>query len=143
MQVNIRAVNPVFNGIGFINFRVLKLGFILILSRAYEIRMKFELFTNLKSQIDFTFLLTGDCIMKLIKRTSRVFYGEVEIMTLQLKVPKIACSACANTIAQAVKTVDPAAVVEADIKTKLVTIQSVKPENEVRKAIASVGYPAL
>jgi len=81
--------------------------------------------------------------MKLIKRTSRVFYGEVEIMTLQLKVPKIACSACANTIAQAVKTVDPAAVVEADIKTKLVTIQSVKPENEVRKAIASVGYPAL
>jgi len=24
-----------------------------------------------------------------------------------------------------------------------VTIQSVKPENEVRKAIASVGYPAL
>ncbi len=81
--------------------------------------------------------------MKLIKRTSRVFYGEVEIMTLQLKVPKIACSACANTIAQAVKTVDPAAVVEADIKTKVVTIQSVKPENEVRKAIASVGYPAL
>ncbi|WP_341732945.1 heavy-metal-associated domain-containing protein [Microcoleus sp. EPA2] len=64
-------------------------------------------------------------------------------MTLQLKVPKIACSACANTIAQAVKTVDPAAVVEADIKTKVVTIQSVKPENEVRKAIASVGYPAL
>ncbi|MEZ2228037.1 heavy-metal-associated domain-containing protein [Microcoleus sp.] len=81
--------------------------------------------------------------MKLIKITSKVFYAEVEIMTLQLKVPKIACSACANTIAQAVKTIDPAAVVEADIKTKLVTIQSVKPENEVRKAIASVGYPAL
>lgn len=81
--------------------------------------------------------------MKLINRSSRVFDAEVEIMTLQLKVPKIACSACANTIAQAVKTIDPAAVVEADIKTKLVTIQSVKPENEVRKAIASVGYPAL
>lgn len=81
--------------------------------------------------------------MKLIKITSNVFYGEVEIMTFKLKVPKMACSACANTIAQAVKTVDPAAVVEADIKTKLVTIQSVKPENKVRKAIASVGYPAL
>lgn len=81
--------------------------------------------------------------MKLIKSTTKVFYSEVEIMTLKLKVPKMACSACANTIAQAVKTVDPAAVVEADIKTKLVTIQSVKPENEVKKAIASVGYPAL
>jgi copper chaperone len=81
--------------------------------------------------------------MKLIKITSKVFYGEVEIMTLKLKVPKMACSACVNTIAQAVKTVDPAAVVEADIKTKLVTIQTVKPENEVKKAIASVGYPAL
>ena len=64
-------------------------------------------------------------------------------MTLQLKVPTMACSACANTIAQAVKAVDSAAAVEADIKTKLVTIQTVKPESEVRKAIASVGYPAI
>ena len=53
----------------------------------------------------------------------------------------MACSACVNTIAQAVKTVDPAAVVEADVKTKLVTIQTVKPESEVKSAIASAGYP--
>lgn len=63
-------------------------------------------------------------------------------MTLQLQVPKIACSACANTIAQAVQAVDSAATVEADLKTKLVTIKTVKPESEIRKAIASVGYPA-
>lgn len=62
-------------------------------------------------------------------------------MTLQLKVPTMACSACANTIAQAVKTLDPAAAVEADLKTKLVTIQTVKPESEVKFAIASAGYP--
>ncbi len=62
-------------------------------------------------------------------------------MTLQLKVPTMACSACLNTIAQTVKTLDPAAVVEADLKTKLVTIQTVKPENEVKSAIASAGYP--
>jgi copper chaperone len=61
-------------------------------------------------------------------------------MTLQLKVPTMACSACLNTIAQSVKTLDPAAVVEADLKTKLVTIQTVKPESEVKFAIASVGY---
>lgn len=64
-------------------------------------------------------------------------------MTLQLKVPKMACSACANTIAQAVKAVDSAAIVDANLKTKLVTIQTVKSESHVRKAIASVGYPAI
>lgn len=64
-------------------------------------------------------------------------------MSIQLKVPKMACSACANTITKAVQAVDSAATVEADIKTKLVTIQTVKPESEVRKAIASVGYPAI
>lgn len=63
-------------------------------------------------------------------------------MTLQLKVPKMACSACANTITKAVQGVDPAAVIEADPKTKLVKVQTTKPENEVRKAIAAAGYPA-
>lgn len=62
-------------------------------------------------------------------------------MTLQLKVPTMACSACANTITKAVQSVDAAAAVEVDIKTKLVTIQTVKPESDVRKAIASAGYP--
>lgn len=62
-------------------------------------------------------------------------------MTLELKVPKMACSACVNTIAKAVQSIDSAATVEADVKTKLVTIQTAKPESEVRKAIASAGYP--
>lgn len=64
-------------------------------------------------------------------------------MNLQLKVPKMACSACANTITKAVQTVDLSATVTADVKTKLVTIQTVKPESEVRTAIESAGYPAI
>jgi copper chaperone len=72
-----------------------------------------------------------------------VFSAEVAIMNLQLKIPKMACSACANTITKAVQTVDSAAAVEADLKTKLVTIQTVKPESEIRQAIVSVGYPAV
>jgi copper chaperone len=44
-------------------------------------------------------------------------------MSLQLKVPKMACSACANTISKAVQAIDSGATVTADIKTKLVTIQ--------------------
>ncbi|MEG4144951.1 heavy-metal-associated domain-containing protein [Microcoleus sp. Pol12B5] len=64
-------------------------------------------------------------------------------MTLQLKVPKMACSACATMIAKAVQTIDSASKVEADLKTKLVTIQTAKSESEVRKAIASAGYPTI
>jgi len=55
----------------------------------------------------------------------------------------MACSACLNTIAQAVKTLDPAAAVEADLKTKLVTIKTVKPETEVKFAIETAGYPVI
>jgi copper chaperone len=62
-------------------------------------------------------------------------------MILQLKVPKMACSACVNTITKAVEAIDSAATVEADVKTKLVTIQTAKPESDVRDAIASAGYP--
>ncbi|MEG4224782.1 heavy-metal-associated domain-containing protein [Microcoleus sp. N9_B2] len=62
-------------------------------------------------------------------------------MTLQLKVPKMACSACVNTITKAVQAIDSAATVEADVKTKLVTVQTAKSESDVRDAIASAGYP--
>jgi copper chaperone len=81
--------------------------------------------------------------MELIHLLSRVVSAEVQTMTLQLKVPKMACSACANTIKKAVQAIDSAAAVEADTKTKVVTIQTAKSESEVRKAIASAGYPAI
>ncbi|MEP6486686.1 heavy-metal-associated domain-containing protein [Microcoleus vaginatus GB2-A3] len=64
-------------------------------------------------------------------------------MTLKLKVPKMACSACATTIKKAVQAIDSASTVEADLKTKVVTIQTAKSESEVRKAIASAGYPTI
>ncbi|MCZ0899027.1 cation transporter, partial [Microcoleus sp. HI-ES] len=50
---------------------------------------------------------------------------------------------CATTITKAVQAIDSASTVEADIKTKLVTIQTAKSESEVRKAIASAGYPTI
>jgi copper chaperone len=62
-------------------------------------------------------------------------------MTLQLKVPKIACSACVNTVTKAVTTVDSTAKVEADTKTKIVNIETQKSEAEIRDAIADAGYP--
>lgn len=62
-------------------------------------------------------------------------------MALQLKVPSMACSACADTIAKAVKTVDPEAKIAADPKTKLVEVETQQPETKIREAIAQAGYP--
>ncbi len=62
-------------------------------------------------------------------------------MTLQLKVPSMACSACADTISKAVKAIDPAAVIEADPKTKLVQVTSQQPDAQIKQAIADAGYP--
>ncbi|MFB2838777.1 heavy-metal-associated domain-containing protein [Floridanema evergladense] len=60
---------------------------------------------------------------------------------MELKVPSMACSACSDTITKAIKTIDPNAVVQADPKTKLVNVETEKPETEIREAIASAGYP--
>lgn len=63
-------------------------------------------------------------------------------MILQLKVPKMACSACADTITKAIKTVDPSATVQTEPKTKLVSVETQAPETAIKAAIATVGYPA-
>ncbi|MBF2026970.1 MAG: heavy-metal-associated domain-containing protein [Oscillatoriales cyanobacterium C42_A2020_001] len=59
---------------------------------------------------------------------------------MQFKVPNMACSACSDTIAQAIKAIDPAATVQADPKTKLVEIETQASETAIRAAIATAGY---
>ncbi|MBW4466291.1 MAG: heavy-metal-associated domain-containing protein [Pegethrix bostrychoides GSE-TBD4-15B] len=61
-------------------------------------------------------------------------------MTLELTVPDMACSACADTITKAVTAVDPAAQVNADTKTKQVSIETQVDATAVRQAITSAGY---
>ena len=61
-------------------------------------------------------------------------------MTLNFKVPDLACSACVATITQAVTAVDTAATVNADPKTKQVTIETQHPEAAIKGAITSAGY---
>ena len=62
-------------------------------------------------------------------------------MTLQLKVPNMACGACAETITKAVLKIDPKASVKADPKTKQVTVETQANESSVKEAIAAAGYP--
>jgi copper chaperone len=53
----------------------------------------------------------------------------------------MACSACVDTITKAVQNIDPHAVVAADTKTKLVTVETQQDEMAVKGAIAAAGYP--
>lgn len=61
-------------------------------------------------------------------------------MTLQLKVPNMACAACGETITKAIKTIDPNAIVSADPKTKLVNVETRATATEIEQAIATAGY---
>ncbi|MBD2344373.1 heavy-metal-associated domain-containing protein [Anabaena subtropica] len=62
-------------------------------------------------------------------------------MTIQLTVPNMACSACANNITNAVKTVDADAIVQADPQTKLVNVETQASETSIKDALAAAGYP--
>ena len=61
-------------------------------------------------------------------------------MTLQFKVPNMACSACSETITKAIQAVDPIANVQADPKTKLVNIETQAAENAIKEAVTAAGY---
>jgi copper chaperone len=64
-------------------------------------------------------------------------------MKLQIKVPNMACSACGETITQAVKAIALDATVQADPKTKLVSIDAIASESAITEAIASAGYTVV
>ncbi len=61
-------------------------------------------------------------------------------MALKLKVPSIVCSGCANTIKEAIITVDSEAKVEVDIQTKTVTLESKAAEESFKQAIVATGH---
>ena len=63
-------------------------------------------------------------------------------MNIELKVPNMACGACAKTITQAVIDLDPKASVKADPKTKQVIVNTKASESSVKEAIAAAGYPS-
>ncbi|PSN20035.1 hypothetical protein C7271_04190 [filamentous cyanobacterium CCP5] len=60
--------------------------------------------------------------------------------TLTIKVPDMACGACAETITKAVQGLDPAASVKADVETKAVDITTSVNADAVKEAIAKAGY---
>ncbi len=61
-------------------------------------------------------------------------------MTIQLKVPDMACGACAETITEAIHNLDSQATVKADPQTKEVIVETQTSESSIRNAIAAAGY---
>ena len=62
------------------------------------------------------------------------------MMTLEFKVPNMACAACVTTITNAVTAINSTAKVEADPKTKQVKIETQQLETAVMQAIIAAGY---
>lgn len=67
-------------------------------------------------------------------------------MALRLTVPTLADSGEAQTLTEAIKTVDPTAKVEVDVKAKTVTVDSASPdqpvasEESIKQAITATGH---
>jgi copper chaperone len=53
------------------------------------------------------------------------------------------CGGCAKAIAAAIKTLDDQAVVEVDLPSKTVRVDSTRPTNDVREAIAEAGFEVI
>jgi copper chaperone len=81
--------------------------------------------------------LARDFTIKVIDRKKE------KIMTLQLKVPNMACSACGDAITKAIKAIDPTATVQTDPQNKLVEIETQASPNAISKAITAAGYNVI
>jgi copper chaperone len=61
-------------------------------------------------------------------------------MPIQFTVPDMACGACASTIEQAIKQLDPAATFTADTPHKTITITTHIAAADLQQAIEQAGY---
>lgn len=62
---------------------------------------------------------------------------------ITLEVPDMACGGCANSIIKAVQIVDAKAVVNPDLESKTVTVESNLATSALLKVLEEAGYPAV
>ena len=65
---------------------------------------------------------------------------KLEITMIAFHIPNITCGGCARGVAAAIREVDGAAKVEADLNAGFVTVESVAAEAALRKALAEAGF---
>ncbi len=61
-------------------------------------------------------------------------------MALKLKVSDITCDGCAETISEAIHTMEPDAKVDVDVQAKTVTVESAASEETIKQSIVAAGY---
>ncbi|ACB49833.1 putative heavy metal transport/detoxification protein [Crocosphaera subtropica ATCC 51142] len=61
-------------------------------------------------------------------------------MTITLKVPSIACGACANTITKAIEGQKPEAKVSVDVDSKIVTVETDASTETIKEIISEAGH---
>ena len=62
---------------------------------------------------------------------------------MQYRIPNMSCGGCARGVTRAVQSVDPAAKVVADPPSRTVEINSDKPSEDIERALAQAGFPAV
>lgn len=55
-------------------------------------------------------------------------------------VPKMSCAGCVNTIKNAIMKIDKNAIVEVNLSTKTVDVQTNRAEEDITQAISDAGY---
>ncbi|XTZ12737.1 MAG: heavy-metal-associated domain-containing protein [cyanobacterium endosymbiont of Rhopalodia inflata] len=61
-------------------------------------------------------------------------------MNFTFKVPSIACEACANTITKAVQNEKPETTISINVSTKIVTVETTLPKENIKKIIEGIGH---
>lgn len=61
---------------------------------------------------------------------------------ITLNVPDMSCAHCTGVITKAIRALDPGAVIGFDMHNHMVQIDTSQPQEAVRKALNTAGYPA-
>jgi copper chaperone len=61
---------------------------------------------------------------------------------IELTLPDMTCQHCVRTVTLTVQQVDPQARLQVDLPTHKVQIESARPDDAFRQALAEEGYPA-
>lgn len=56
-------------------------------------------------------------------------------------IPKMSCGGCVNNIKNAIKKIDDEAVVETDLSSRTVKIETTSAEIQILTALTNAGYP--
>lgn len=61
--------------------------------------------------------------------------------TMKFTVPDMTCGHCVSTVTRAIKALDAKAEVQADLDSKIVSVETSAPAGAISKALDEAGYP--